>query len=353
MPTNSLLSFLILILTSANSLSAQDNNSLYLPHPSSSPNANQQAQIDRKYGMFMHFGINTFNDKEWSDGTLSPSSYNPPEIDADQWVLSAKNAGMKYVIMISKHHDGFCMWDSKYTSYDIGSSGNKTNVVEAVAKACKKYDIGLGIYYSLWDRHENPKVNDSTLDPAYNAYVINQLKELLAITSQYTPVIEFWFDGLWTKPANRWPLQQVYATIKQAAPNCQVSFNNNIGYPENMHKSGWVKVFNQKEGYPIRYFPIDFRLCDPWVPKANDPKIFTYGGQSYYLPFETTLCLSKGWFYHATDTHLKPLKRMIKIYKTATANNNILVINCPPGKNGKLRDADIQRLMALKAQLKL
>jgi len=343
----------LLFISGAGILPAQPYINGYLPKPSTTPTPNQLAQIDRKYGMFMHFGINTFNDKEWSDGTISPSTYNPPEIDADQWVSSAKKAGMKYVIMISKHHDGFCLWDSKYTTYDVGSSGNKTNVVEAVAKACKKYDMGLGIYYSFWDRHQNPKTDDPKLDSAYNAYVINQLKELFTIVAPYTPVVEFWFDGLWTKPAARWPLADAYSTIKKAQPDCQVAFNNNIGYPSGRHHPEYVKVSKQKEGYPIRYFPTDFRLCDPWVPAANDPKIFSYNGQSYYLPFETTMCLSRSWFYHATDTYLKPLNKMTRIYKAATANNNIFIINCPPGKNGKLREKDIQRLMELKEALKL
>jgi len=343
--------FVIMLLTGA--LHAQVDSS-YILKPGPTPNAGQLSQIERRYGMFMHFGINTFNNKEWSDGTLDPMTYNPPEVDADQWVLAAKNAGMKYVIMISKHHDGFCLWDSKYTSYDVGSSRNKTNVVEAVAKACKKYDIALGIYYSIWDRHQNPKTNDPSLDSAYNVYAINQVKEVIGIAQQYTPVVEFWFDGLWAKPANRWPLQQIYDAIKQAAPHCQVGFNNNIGWPDNRHHpTEYVKVFDQKQGYPIRYFPTDFRLCDPWVPAPNDPKIFSYEGKSYYLPFETTMCLSWVWFNHAWDIGFKPVKKLVAVYKKCTANNNVLVINCPPGKNGKLRKQDIRHLMAMKKKLKL
>ena len=347
-------SFAMLMLLSV-MLYAQTDNDSYILQPANSPNPGQQAHIDRRYGMFMHFGINTFNDKEWSDGTLDPSTYNPPEIDADQWVSSAKKAGMKYVVMISKHHDGFCLWDSKYTTYDVGSSGNKTNVVEAVAKACKKYDMGLGIYYSIWDRHQNPKTTDPSLDSAYNVYMINQIKELFDIASQYVPVVEFWCDGLWTKPAERWPLAEIYTTIKKLSPQCQIGFNNNISYPPNTghHRLIYVKVFKQKEGYPIHYFPTDFRLCDPWVPAANDPKVFTHNGKSYYLPFETTMCLSRVWFYHSWDTYLKPLKKMVKTYKAATANNNILIINCPPGKNGRLREKDVQHLLEIKRELNL
>ena len=98
------------------------------------------------------------------------------QVDADQWISTAREAGMKYVILVTKHVDGFCLWNSQYTDYDVASSGNKTNVVEAVAKACKKYGVGLGIYYSLWDRHQNANLADTTLDKAYNIYIVNQIR---------------------------------------------------------------------------------------------------------------------------------------------------------------------------------
>lgn len=94
--------------------------------------------------MFIHFWINTFHDQKWTDDSKPASSYQPTAMDAEQWIRVAKEAGMKYVILTAKHHEGFCLWDSKYTEYDVASSGNKTNVIEAVAKACEKYDIGLG-----------------------------------------------------------------------------------------------------------------------------------------------------------------------------------------------------------------
>ena len=92
-------------------------------------------QIERGYGMFIHFGLNTFNEIEWSDGKLPVSSYNPTKLDCDQWVKIAKQAGFRYVILITKHHDGFSLWDSKYTTYDVASSPVKTDVVAEVAKA--------------------------------------------------------------------------------------------------------------------------------------------------------------------------------------------------------------------------
>ena len=112
--------------------------------PSREPNAAQKAQIARKYGMFIHFGINTFNNTEWSDGTLPLDSYAPDAIDADSWVRHAYEAGMNYVILITKHHDGFCLFDTDTTEYCVNNTKNPTDVVAEVAKACKKYGVKLG-----------------------------------------------------------------------------------------------------------------------------------------------------------------------------------------------------------------
>ncbi len=131
----------------------------------------QRNQIKRGYGMFIHFGINTFNEIEWSKGNLPASSYNPTNLDCDQWISTAKEAGFRYVILVTKHHDGFCLWDSKFTDYDVASSPVKTDIVAEVAKACKKYGIQLGLYYSLWDRHEPSYKNNND----YATYMKNQL----------------------------------------------------------------------------------------------------------------------------------------------------------------------------------
>src|SRR5690349_21692223 len=145
---NMRIAFLLFFVVIINRVSVAQS-AMMEPQPSTKPSANQIAQIKRKYGMFIHFGINTFYDEEWTDGSKPPSSYRPLAVNADQWIRTAKEAGMKYVILVSKHVDGFCLWDSKYTDYDVGSSANKTNVIEKVAQACKKYNVGMGIYYSL------------------------------------------------------------------------------------------------------------------------------------------------------------------------------------------------------------
>lgn len=327
------------------------SQNLILPTPSNAPSPAQQKQIARKYGMFIHFGINTFQNQEWTDGSKPASSYNPTQIDAEQWVRVAKDAGMKYVILTAKHHEGFCLWDSKYTEYDVASSGNKTDVVEAVAKACKKYGIELGLYYSLWDRKVNPDVDNQSLDAAYNDYMIKQLNELLAIVGKHTRLAEFWFDGGWEKQNYRWPVMDIYQTIKSKEPQCQVGINWTIGLPENADKHP-VLPEDQKEGFPIRYFPSDFRLGDPFLPTDNDPKLFTYWGKEYYMPWESTICISRRWFYHTEDNEYKSVDELERLYNQCTKNDNILILNCPPNREGKIRQKDIEVLKELKKRIK-
>lgn len=329
--------------------------------PSTKPSKYQQEQIKRKYGMFIHFGINTFLNEEWTDGSHPASVYNPATIDAKQWVETAKKAGMKYIILVAKHHEGFCLWDSKYTEYDVASSGNKTDVIEAVAKECKMQGIRLGLYYSLWDRKVNPDTGNSASDAAYNEYMLNQLDELIAIAQRHTKIVEFWFDGSWEKPVYRWPLKEIYAKIKSKAPQCQIGINWTIGTPEvaGASSEGWswndyqILPENQKEGDPIRYFPSDFRLGDPYMPANPDPKLFTHEEKLYYMPWETTVVLSDKWFYHTEDTNYKSIEELTNLYKRATAQDNILILNVPPARDGKMRERDIDILIELKNQLKL
>lgn len=356
--------FLLLLIVLWTLSACVPSNQKILPIPSTEPNEAQLKQIQRKYGMFIHFGVNTFHDMGWTNGTKPVSSYQPASIDAEQWIKAAKDAGMKYVILISKHHDGFCLWDSKYTEYDVANSGNPTNVIEAVAKACQKYDIGLGLYYSLWDRNFNGNqyINDEDkhphhypqnpeLDQRYNAYMLKQLDELMDITQPYTPIVEFWFDGGWTKKSDRWPVADMYHIIKSREPECQIGINWSIGQPENPEEKALPE--EQQAGYPIRYFPSDFRLGDPLLPAENDPKVFSHGGENYYMPWESTVCISNKWFYHTTDSTFKSIDELEVLYQKATAQDNILILNCPPNREGRLREKDIEILLALKERLQL
>ena len=242
----------------------------------------------RGYGMFLHFGINTFNQTEWSDGKLPVSSYHPTQLDPDAWVRVAKEAGFRHVVLVTKHHDGFCLWDSAVTDYDVGSSPVKTDVVAAVAKACRKYGVQLGLYYSLWDRHE-PSFQDK--DPEkYVAFMRAQLTELL---SNYGPVCEIWLDGGWARKRADWNIPSVYRLIHQLQPGCAVTVNHTIGVHTNANKIGQPKDF--AEGDVVRFWPVDFRTKDPNFARSDDPKYYTVGDARYYLPFEHTICLSDRW----------------------------------------------------------
>ncbi len=339
----------LLIAAAAAGTAGADN--LIMPVPSHQPSEAQKKQIERKYGMFIHFGINTFHDQEWTDGSKPASSYCPTKIDAEQWVKTAKDAGMKYIILITKHHDGFCLWDSNNTDYDVASSANRTNVVEEVAKACKKHGIGLGLYYSLWDRKVNGDVENQSQDSVYNDYMVKQLNELMDIAQKNnTDIVEFWFDGGWVKQNYRWPVMDIYQTIKSRQPQCPVGINWTIGSPENVDKHP-VHPDEQKAGFPIRYFPSDFRLGDPHLPVDDDPKVFTHDGKNYYMPWESTVCLSGRWFYNTTDNEYKSLDELEKLYRQCTKNDNILILNCPPDRNGRIRDTDVKLLKQLRQRL--
>lgn len=322
--------------------------------PSLLPNKYQQEQMDRKFGMFIHFGVNTFGNVEWSDGMIQALSYKPAEIDADQWVRTAYEAGMNYVIMITKHHDGFCLWDTKYTEYCVRNSGNKTDVIKEVAKACEKYGIKLGLYYSLWDRSEKTYKTDFD---AYIKYMHNQLTELL--DGRYGEIVEIWFDGSWDKPRSMWQLEKTYDLIKRLQPKCQIGVNHTVGddfnqacFPEERYLPE-----NYRENDPLRMFPSDFRLWDPNMCAENDPKIYTYQNNRYYLPFEMTICSREGfsWFYSNIyeDKPLLDVDEVCKNCEIIFKNHNMAVINMPPNTDGKLVEADRQHLFEIADKLKI
>lgn len=312
--------------------------------PATEPNRIQKLMIERKYGMFIHFGINTFNDTEWSDGTLPVESYNPPEVDVDSWVANAKKCGMTYIILITKHHDGFCLWDTDTTTYSVKYSPNKTDVVAAAAKACEKYGIQLGLYYSLWDRHE-PCYKD---DRAYTDYMKTQLTELL--DGRYGKICELWFDGGWDKKGDRWMLPEVYEHIKSLQPDIAVGVNCTIG-KYNSQNTGCrrYRPNRYRKNMPMRYFPSDFRLLDPFFTKKRDPKIYRHGSNKYYLPFEATICVRdmKNWFWDPayTSDKLVGADFICEKYMHLISQDNVLVVNVAPNIYGKQEPEDIECLM--------
>lgn len=306
----------------------------------------QIRQVNRGYGMFIHFGLNTFNETEWSDGTLPISSYNPDKLDCDQWIKTAKEAGFRYVILVTKHHDGFCLWNSKYTDCDVASSPVKTDVVAAVAKACKKYGIELGLYYSLWDRKEPSHASKDPQD--YVNFMKNQLTELL---SNYGPVAEIWFDGGWAKKIADWHPKEVYDHIKSIQPSCLVTFNHTVGETKNINAIGQPKDF--KENDPLRYYPVDFRTKDPNLARWDDPKVYSYNGEKHYLIFEHTICISDkwNWFQKRAMLPVRPVDELEELFYWCTSNQNILIVNIPPDEHGLIREHERLRILELADRL--
>jgi alpha-L-fucosidase len=305
------------------------------------PDAGQKALIERGYGMFIHFGVNTFNQIEWSDGKLPASSFNPTQLDCDQWIRTAKEAGFRHVILITKHHDGFCLWDSKFTEYDVASATVKTDIVAEVAKACKKHGVKLGLYYSLWDRKE-PTHNDK--DPSkYVDYMKNQLTELL---TNYGDICELWFDGGWGKPDAEWNIPDVYAHIKKLQPNCQVTVNHTISIPGKPRSVQAPE--NYKKGDPIRFWPVDFRTKDPNLCRMDDPKEFTGPDDKlHYLPLEHTICISDrwNWFQKKDIIPARTPDELEELFYWCTANDNVLLVNLPPDQTGRIRENEREAIL--------
>lgn len=318
--------------------------------PSAKPNAAQTAMIKRGYGMFMHFGINTFNETEWSDGTLPVSSYHPTNLDPEQWVRTAKEAGFRYVLLVTKHHDGFCLWDSKYTDYDVASSPVKTDVVKAVSDACKKYGIGFAVYYSLWDRH-HPSYKEK--DPQkYIDYMLNQLTELF---TNYGKIDELWLDGGWDRKPADWGADQLYKLVKKYNPLCAMSINHTIVNEEGKRNYTFPSNMTEDNKYFFQYFPSDFRLWDPQFITKFDKKQYLHEGKSYYLPFEHTICISKywNWFEKKAQLPVRELDEMEELFYWATDNDNCLVVNVPPDQTGRIREYEANAIISLGKRLGL
>lgn len=323
--------------------------------PNIAPNPGQVRMIRAGYTMFLHFGLNTFTDREWSFGELSPAVYAPSQIDADQWVRTAWEAGMNSVILVTKHHDGFSLWDSRYTDYSVGNpaSGSHIDVLQKVSDACNHYGIRMGVYYSAWDNNWDRRHGKEN-DAAYCQFMRSQLGEIMS--GRYGlkdengrgQISELWIDGTWEKSADRWEFDKLYDHVKKLQPDCQIGLNWTIG--EDIHRYIWVP--NQKEGDPIHYWCSDFRLGDGAESREDDPKLFRYRGQIYYLPFEATLCMSSShtwkpsWFWHPGygEEGTKAPEEIAEKYRKYQKEHNVLVLNCAPNREGRLEQPDIDAL---------
>ena len=295
---------------------------------------------------FIHFSINTFTDKEWGYGDESPELFDPTALNADQWAETAKNAGMKQLILTAKHHDGFCLWPSAYTDHSVKNSPWKNgegDLVKEFADACRRHGLKAGLYLSPWDRNHKDYGTADYLD-----YYRKQLIELL---SNYGEISEIWFDGAnggdgYYGGANEvrkidrktyydwdstfrlvYSLQPDIIIFSDAGPGCRWIGNEHGIAGENnwsMINKGSLSIGGSDQAYL----------------NSGDPN------GTHWIPGECDVSIRPGWFYHASqDEQVKSLEELINIYYGSVGRNGVLLLNIPPDQRGLIHENDVQRLM--------
>ncbi len=306
------------------------------------PSPRQMAWQQRELIGFIHFGINSFTDKEWGDGKEDPAIFNPTELDCNQWVQVCKDAGMELVMLTAKHHDGFCLWPSRYTEHSVKNSPwkkGKGDVVRELSDACRKAGLKFGVYLSPWDRHE-PTYGDS---PAYNQYFINQLKELL---TKYGPIHEVWFDGACGEGPNGkrqvydWPAY--YEVVRRYAPDAVIFNGPDVRWVGN--EAGYARETEWSVLRLEKTFD-EFMLQDVTRPDLGSRTALMGPGRLVWLPAETDVSIRPGWFYHAAeDDKVKSVDQLLDIYYSSVGRNSVLLLNIPPDRRGLIHENDARRL---------
>jgi alpha-L-fucosidase len=313
---------------------------------------------------FAHFGINTFMDQEWGKGTESPSAFNPTDFDARQWAKVIKDAGMKLLIITAKHHDGFCLWRSKFTTHSVKSSpwkNGKGDVVDEVARACKEAGLKFGVYLSPWDRHE-PSFGDS---PRYNEHFRNQLRELL---TNYGEISEVWFDGANAEGPNGkkqvydWP--SYYKVIRELAPNAVIAImgpdvrwvGTESGYGRETEWSVLPNITQNLDAIAAasQQFPVDgaFVPRDLMDDDLGSRKKIQNASALVWYPAETDVSIRPGWFYHASQDNLvKTPAKLVDIYYSSVGRNSVLLLNIPPDRRGRITEFDVKSLQGMRTIL--
>jgi alpha-L-fucosidase len=311
------------------------------------PSAAQLEWQRDELALFLHFGVNTFTDREWGDGTEDPAIFAPSKLDTRQWARAAKAAGAKAMILTAKHHDGFCLWPTKTTEHSVAKSpfrGGRGDVVREFVEACKEYKLKAGLYLSPWDR--NAAVYGDS--PRYNEFYWAQLRELL---TQYGRIDEVWFDGANGEGPNGkkqiydWPrtwdltlkLQPDAVIFSDAGPGVRwIGNENGVAGQTN-----WSTVDPDVVPVPGVSGPAVTKML-----REGDP----HG--SVWRPGETDVSIRPGWFHHpAEDARVRSVDNLVNLYFTSVGRNSKLLLNVPPTRDGLLHDTDVERLTGMRAKL--
>ena len=297
--------------------------------------------------MFLHFGVNTFTDREWGDGKESPSIFDPSALDCRQWARTARAAGFKAMVLTAKHHDGFCLWPTATTSHSVRSSpfrGGNGDLVREFVDACRAERLRVGLYLSPWDRN-SPVYGDS---PRYNDLYIAQLTELL---TRYGDIHEVWFDGANGEGPNgkrqEYDWSRTWNTVRGLQPEA-VMFSD--AGPD-------VRWIGNERGVAGE---TNWSLVDPRivpVPGMSGDEVMrslTQGDRTgiVWRPGETDTSIRPGWFYHpAEDGRVRSVDELVEIYFTSVGRNSKLLLNVPPTRAGLIHDVDAARLRGMRTRL--
>ena len=325
----------------ATSLNEETEIADYGPLPSKA-----QMQYHREeLAAFIHFGMNTYYDREWGDGQEDPYDFYPEHLDTDQWIKTLKEAGFKRTIMVVKHHDGFLLYPSKYTDHTIAKSGwkeGKGDVLAEVSASASKCDMDMGVYLSPWDAH-SPLYHVDTEDQ-YNEYYLNQLKEILEDPKYGNKgkFVEVWMDGARGDGAQKvtYTFDKWFDAIRKA--------------------QGDIAIFSA-EPTNVRWIGNEKGIAgDPVWHKVNPDKIRNNPSNSYlnhgdpegkqYSVGEADVSIRSGWFYH-DNQEPKSLRELMDIYFKSVGRGTPLLLNIPPNQDGKFADADVARLKEFRQTL--
>ncbi len=317
------------------------------------PSAKQLQWHNMEMNAFVHFSINTFTDKEWGYGDESSSLFAPDSLDAGQWARVLKQAGFKGIILTAKHHDGFCLWPTRYTDHSVKNSpwkNGKGDVVRELSSACKKENVKFGIYLSPWDRHQA-----SYGTPAYIQYYRNQLKELF---NNYGPVFEMWFDG-----ANGG--DGYYGGAKEKR---QINGATYYDWPNTLKMVRAIQpqvVFFSDAGPDIRWCGNERGVAGEtnwntitadtlYAGKPGIEALLNTGseGGKNWIPQEVDVSIRPGWFYHSKeDSQVKSPEELFKIYLSSVGRGANLLLNVPPDQHGRIHEEDVRALQGFRELL--
>ncbi len=304
------------------------------------PTPAQLAWQRDEFALFVHFGVNTFTNREWGDGTENPSIFNPSSLDCGQWARAARDAGARAVILTAKHHDGFCLWPTKTTRHSVASSPWRSglgDVVREFSDAARAAGLRVGLYCSPWDRNATV-YGDS---PRYNDFYIAQLTELL---TQYGDIAEVWFDGANGEGPNGrrqvydWP--RIWGTVRRLQSNA-------VMFSDAGPDVRWIGNERGSAGDP------NWSMVDPSIvtaPGVEGPEIersLQHGDRegTVWRPGETDVSIRPGWFHHAAeDAKVKSVDDLVGIWFSSVGRNSKLLLNVPPARDGLIAAADVDRL---------